>query len=227
MKFLLLIQTVLAVALPSITYAYIPEPVGFYAFDGVDYTCLFILPETYFVALEDEGNDFIAVTYLDMSGYVRRGDVETVDYEPVTKYATSGKIAFKSGIASVYLYADENCTNVLTPVNSTDSLFLYGRAATDGVYYCRLKGANGTVRGYIGSEGVIATLPEENDVQAVAPEEPPPDSGEIVVPPKEDETYGTLSLPVEIILVISLAVPAFLLVFVLTRSKDKSDKKDK
>lgn len=227
MKFLLLLQTVLAVALPNVTYAYIPEPVGFYAFDGVDYTCLFILPETYFVAVEDEGNDYTAVTYLDMSGYVKRGDVEKVDYEPVTKYATSGKVALKSGIASIYLYADENCTNVLTPVSSTDSLFLYGKAAIAGVYYCRLKGANGTLRGYIGSEGVTVTLPEENDVQAVAPEEPPPDNDDIIVPPKEDDAYGTLSLPVEIILVVSLAVPAFLLVFILTRSKDKPKKDGK
>lgn len=220
MRILLIVQAVLLAALPAVRYSYINESVPFYAFDGVDYTCLFYLPATYFVAIEEEGEEYDRVTYLDLSGYVKSGDTEDVDYEPVTKYATTGSVTLKKGVASVYLYADADCTVVLSSVTASDSLFLYGQSAYEGVYYCRLKGMAGTTRGYIGGEGIIVTLPEENTVEAVTP---PEDEPEEENPGEETDPGGggeaEVSLPVEIILVVSLAVPAFIVVFLLTRKR--------
>ena len=151
---------------------------------------------------------------------VKSGDTEDVDYEPVTKYATTGSVTLKKGVASVYLYADADCTVVLSSVTASDSLFLYGQSAYEGVYYCRLKGTAGTTRGYIGGEGIIVTLPEENTVEAVTP---PEDEPEEENPGEETDPGGggeaEVSLPVEIILVVSLAVPAFIVVFLLTRKR--------
>ncbi|MBQ7227955.1 MAG: hypothetical protein IJX05_06115 [Clostridia bacterium] len=222
MKTLLLLQAVILLALPSVEYSFIGESVPFYVYDGVDFTCLFYLPETYFVAVEEEGDEFDRVTYLDLSGYVRHGSTEKVDYEPVTKYATGGSVTLKHGIASVYLYSDENCSSVLCPVTASDTLFLYGKANNNGVYYCRLKGTAGTMRGYVGSEGVSIVLPDENVIQAVDP--PASDNPSTQPPISSDSPYASnLSLPVVIILIVSLALPAFLLVFLLTGRKAKDE----
>lgn len=217
MKLLALLQTLFLAALPTVQYSYLDADVAFMTYDGVDYNVVCYLPATYFVALEEEGELYDRVTYLDMSGYIVHNAAQKVDYEPVTKYATGGKVTLKKGIASVYLYDDPACTNVIASVTATDTVFLYGRSPLDGVYYCRYKGTAGTVRGYIGGDGVIVTLPPENDVQAVTPPEdidpdPPED-------PDDNIYKQNLSLPVEIILVVALAVPAFLLVFLLTRKK--------
>lgn len=218
MKTLLLLQIITTLALtPAVNYAYLPTSIPFYAYDGVDYTCAFYLPQTYFVAVEEEGREYDRVTYLDMSGYVKHGSAEKVDYEPVTKYATSGSVSLKHGIASVYLYADENCSVVLSPVTASDTLFLYGRASKEGVYYCRLIGSVGTVRGYVADDGVTVVMPNENIVEAVKPpaeEQPPFDYSP---GPNANELNGV----VEIILIVSLALPAFLLVFLFTGKKNK------
>lgn len=217
MKLFALLQTLFMAALPAVQYSYLDADVAFYAFDGVDYSVVFYMPATYFVALEEEGELYDRVTYLDLSGYIAHGDAESVDYEPVTKYATGGKVVLKRGIASVYMYAEPECVTVVASVTATDTLFLYGRSPLDGVYYCRLRGANGAVRGYIGTEGATVTLPEENIIESVTP---PEDINPSEDPDPDDETYNSnIPFPVEIILVISLALPAFLLVFLLTSKK--------
>lgn len=215
MKLLALIQTLLFAALPAVQYSYLESDVAFYSFDGVDYSVVCYLPATYFVAIEEEGGEYDRVTYLDMSGYIVHGAASKVDYEPVTKYATGGKVELLRGIASVYLYAEPSCTNVLWSVTATDTLLLYGRSPLSDVYYCRLKTDTGTLRGYVGIGGVTVTLPEENVIDSVLP--PPDDEPD----PDKDIYSSNLPLPVEIILIVALAVPAFLLVFLLTRKKPK------
>ncbi len=208
---------VLATQLPAPSYALVAESIPFYVFDGVSYTRLFMLPATYFVAVEENGEDYTRVTYLDLSGYIRTGDASEVDYEPETKYATGGKVLFDRGVASVFLYADPVLSNVLTAVSVTDELFLYGEAGYENVYYCRAVTSSGTLRGYIGPDGVTVSLPPDNVIRPVDP----PDDGSIdaggELPPVTETT--TLAIPVEVILSVSLAVPAFLLVFLLTRKK--------
>ena len=222
MKILALLQTLFLAALPAVQYSYLESDVAFYTFDGVDYNIVFYLPATYFVALEEEGEEYDRVTYLDMSGYIAHGAAAKVDYEPVTKYATGGKIALKKGIASVYLYAEPDCATVLASVTATDTLFLYGKSPLTDVYYCRFKGTAGTLRGYVGIEGVTVTLPAENIIESVTPpEDLDPDPNDPNDPGDENIYKTNLPLPVEIILIIALAVPAFLLVFLLTRKKTK------
>ena len=205
----------LTASLPSPSYALLTESIPFYVYDGVTYTRVCLLPATYFVAVEAEGEDYDRVTYLDMSGYIRHGDATAVDYEPATKYATDGKVTLNRGVASVYLYADAELTNVLATATVTDELFLYGGSGYEGVYYCRLTSSGGTLRGYIGTEGVTVSLPSDNDIRPV--EQPSDEEPEPSAPDPEEPV--TLALPVEVILSVSLAVPAFLLVLLLTRKK--------
>ena len=221
MKIVLLIQAALMLALPGVQYSFIAESVPFYYYDGIDYTVAFRLPETYFVAIEEEGEEYDRVTYLDLSGYIKHGSCEKTDYEPVTKYPTTGRLELKKTIASVFVYSSADCKTVVTSVTNADKIFLYGESGTENVYYCRVTGASGAVRGYIAGEGVTVYPPDENDVQAVAPmpdPEPEPEPGD----KDGDETADNMPFPVEIILIVSLAVPAFLLVFLLTAKKPKS-----
>ena len=217
MKAIALMQIAMALilALPTTSYALLSEPTPFYVYDGVSYTRVFLLPETYYVAIEEEGEEYTRVTYLDLSGYVRSKDIEKVDYEPQTKYATGGKIELNRGVASVFLYSDATLRNVLTPVTVSDEIFLYGKSGYEEVYYCRVKTDSGWMRGYLSHAGVTVTLPPENDTTAVTPTPTDPTDN----PTQTDPEMTELALPIEILLAVCLAIPAFLLVLLLTRKK--------
>ncbi len=207
--------------LPAVQYMRITESVPFYAEENGD--LLFYLPPTYYVALEEEGDEYDTVTYEDLHGFIRHGSCEKVSFEPDTKYAESGTVTLQKDVEAVKFYSDAHCLNKIAEYAAGDRLFLYG-AAEEGAYYCRLHKSYGVIYGYIGGNGVTVTLPEENDEPAVAPTDPDaPDPEQPSNPSDPDENvYEThLAAPVRIILIVSLAVPAFLLVFLLTRKKKK------
>lgn len=211
-----------ASVLPSVQYLRVEESVPFYSDDGGQ-SCLFYLPATYYVALEDEGEEFDAVTYEDLHGFIRHGSCEKVTYEPSIKYAESGSIVLQKDIEAVKFYADANCLNKVADVSATDKLFLYGVSENSDIYYCRLHKSYGVIYGYLSDVGVTVTLPKENTAPVVAPpaDDNPP-SEENPELPSDDNVYEShLAVPVQIILIVSLAVPAFLLVFLLTRKNKK------
>ena len=209
----------LAVALPSRGWAYVGGNVTFYYYDGISFTAAFILPQTYFVAVEEEGREYDRVTYLDLSGYVRHGACEYADYEPLNKYPTAGSAELKKSVSSVYLYSSPECNSVLATVTAAESIFLYGDSEKENVYYVRVTRADSVLRGYVSGEGLTVSYPPANDAAAVAPTDPDefpenPDDA-----PTEDRTDDGIAFPLEILLVVCLAAPAFLLVFLLSRKK--------
>lgn len=217
MKLFLFISVLAAVVAPSaIPYGYLDGNAVLYTKTDSGYVSLFILPQTYFVAIEERGDLYDKVTYLDVSGYILSDAYSAVSYEPVTKYAEKGKAALKSGVASVFMYSDVTCRTALCTVSSADTIFLYGKSNVDGIYYCRVDNGE-TFRGYVRGDGLLITLPPDNIVEAVViePEVPPE--------PSDTDYESPLSLPVEIILIICLALPAFLLVFILTKKQNKKD----
>ena len=211
----------LAFSLPSQGWACISGSTTFYYYDGISFTAAFILPSTYFVAVEEEGREYDRVTYLDLSGYVKHGACEQVDYEPLNKYPTEGKVELKKSVSSVFLYSSPSCESVLSSVTAAESMFLYGDSETENVYYVRVTRADSVLRGYVSGEGVTVTYPSPNDTQAVAPGDPDEELPEITDNPPAKDTESGLAFPLEILLIVCLALPAFLLVFLLSRKKSK------
>lgn len=211
-----------APVLPTVQYLRVSDSVPFYS-DDVGANCLFYVPATYYVALEEEGTEYDSVTYEDLHGYIRHGSCDKVSYEPSVKYAESGSVVLQKDIEAVKFYADCNCLNKVADVSATDKLFLYGVSERSDIYYCRLQKSYGVIYGYISDAGVTVTPPRENSAPTVAPpadNDPKEDDHDPTQP--EDNVYEThLAFPVQIILIVSLAVPAFLLVFLLTRKNRK------
>lgn len=107
-------------------------------------------------------------------------------------------------------------TSVVGVVTASDSIFLYGVSKKDNIFYVRVGTPDDFMRGYISGEAVDVTYPPENDISAISPD--PPENNDPEVPPADDGK-AELSYAVQIILVVTLAVPAFLLVFLLSTSK--------
>lgn len=212
MRFALIIYAAATLA-ASPGWCLVTESVPLYFFDGTSYTVAFMLPETYFVAVEEKGAEFDRVSFLDLTGYIRSGSATAVDYEPASKYPTSGGATLKKSVSSVWLYADADLTNVVGEVNAADTIFLYGVSRRENVFYVRVGTPDDYMRGYISGEAVDVVYPPENDTSALAPEDPLPDDPS---PLPTDDEPRRLGSAVQIILVITLAVPAFLLVFLLS-----------
>ncbi len=211
----------LAFSLPSNGWACISGNTTFYYYDGISFTAAFVLPSTYFVAVEEEGREYDRVTYLDLSGYVKHGSCQYTDYEPLNKYPTEGKAVLKKSVSSVFLYSSPACESVLTSVTAAESMFLYGNSDVEDVYYVRVTRADSVIRGYVSGEGVEITYPPANDTQAVAPVDPDDDPSIGPEEPPSENKEGGLAFPLEILLIVCLALPAFLLVFLLSRKKTK------
>lgn len=215
MKLAIILYAVL-LFLPQPGWGLVTESIPFYYFDGASYTVAFMLPETYFVSVEEQGDEFDRVSFLDLSGYIRHGAASIVDYEPVSKYPTAGSATLKKSVSSVWLYSDADMTSVVGVVTASDSIFLYGVSKKDNIFYVRVGTPDDFMRGYISGEAVDVTYPPENDISAISPD--PPENNDPEVPPADDGK-AELSYAVQIILVVTLAVPAFLLVFLLSTSK--------
>lgn len=205
---------ILALALPQPEWLPISEPTPFYVFDGSAYTALFMLPETYFLAVEERGEEFDRVSFLDLTGYVRSG-MPAAGYEPASKYPTSGGATLKKSVSSAWLYSDAELTNVVGEVTAADEIFLYGDAVDADAYYVRV-GSGPYRRGYLSAESADAVYPPENDVSAAAPSDPPAPDGETQTPENGASSPGAV---VQVVLITALAVPAFLLVFLLSSKK--------
>ncbi len=206
---------ILALALPQPEWLPVSEPTPFYVFDGSAYTALFMLPETYFLAVEERGEEFDRVSFLDLTGYVR-GGMPAAGYEPANKYPTSGGATLKKSVSSAWLYSDAGLTNVVGEVTAADEIFLYGDAVGADAYYVRV-GSGPYRRGYLSAESADAVYPPENDVSAVAPSDPSPaPDDETQTPESGASSPGAV---VQAVLITALAVPAFLLVFLLSSKK--------
>lgn len=211
-------HAIAALALPSAGWCLVTDPIPFYYFDGASYTAVFTLPDTYFVLLEEEGAEFDRVSYLDLSGYIRHGAALSVDYEPASKYPTSGSVTLKKSISSVWLYADAAMSSVIGEVTAADQVFLYGDAVGSDAVYVRAGSSESYVRGYLSVESVDISYPPENDTSAIADDDPAEDDPS-PQPSADDDAPSSLSAVVQIILVVSLSLPAFLLVFLLSAKK--------
>ena len=91
-----------------------------------DLTPLTSLPENYFVAVVGDGEVYLEVSYLDITGFILKSSVTQVDYEPKYKYHES---------ALVSLANDGHEVNVRSAPDSSD----YDNVIASGMYGDRVK----------------------------------------------------------------------------------------
>lgn len=99
------------------------------------------LPSSYFVIILGEGETSYRVSYLDIDGFISKGFITPVDYEPKSKYASPMfKISNDGQPANIRSAPDHTQSNVVTSLSS----------GSEGIYY-------GTVNG-------SALIPEVGDL---------------------------------------------------------------
>ena len=198
-------------------YALIGDNATFYTSSGATFKPLFVLPSGYFVRLTGETDgDYLAANYLDLTGYVQKTNVEKVDYVPRYKYAESNSLTITGDGHAVNLRSapDHASTNVVAEIPDETITYFYGTitgsaqvpALGDVWYYVRTS-ANGT-RGYVYSLYADAKPVAANVIER-EPEEP-------TEPPVEEIIASDgYTAREEAIIVISLCVPAIVVMYLL------------
>ncbi len=209
--------------------------------NGEEYSPVCVLPKTYFVALLENADEilykeYVYVSYLDISGYVKKADIEITDFEPVTKYAEVSFTAANEGLSAIMRSSpDHNGDNTLALIPDGEKLTLYGTAqgtaryenASKTWYYVKYTGGSEPVFGYIYSYHGIADPIPENKIEKVEKPAPPTGDGEDDPEPTPEPNSPRLYGIYETVFIICLCIPAALIMFMLFRSPKDAERKKK
>ncbi len=208
------LSPVAAVAQSFVAYAYLPSAALLYNAAGEE---ICALPATYFVVLcGDEQNGKFPVSYLDLSGYVSADTVETVDYEPVTKFPSLTARPRNDGMAvNLREIPDSETGKILAAVPHSATLTLYGARTGSELFagagnvwqYVRYNSPTGAaLYGYIYSAQLSCDAVMPNVIEKV----PRPSA-------EADETQPSLSVTRagNIALAAAMCVPAGFIMLIL------------
>lgn len=197
-----------------VTYAYLPRAAVLYDVAG---ECICTLPATYFVLPEGSAAEGrYPVSYADLRGYVRYDELEIVDYEPVTKFASRTARPNNDGMA-VNLRSAPNAgaDTVIATVPAAATLTLYGGRDGSELFagagtlwqYVRYDGDSGSVYGYIYAAQLQYDPVTPNVIEKV--ERPPAEEADETPSAVNVGKTGTVAL------IAAMCVPACLLMLVL------------
>lgn len=216
-------------------YAYIPATAAVYS-RGLNgevpvYEKITNLPATYFAAVLEEGETaegYIKVSYLDISGYMKKSEIEICDYEPVTKYA-QGRITTSFDGQNVNLRQKPDHTapdNIICTIPSGENLLYYG--TVDGTalfpalgevwYYVRYTNNGQDVRGYIYNAQGIAVKIENNVIEKVIKPGPPTPDPSVTDPQPLMKDWMLA------VFIICLCIPAVLIVILIFKKPSSQNR---
>lgn len=211
-----------AVDVDKITYAYLAADTILYRADTASYTPIVTLPQTYFVALlTSDAEDYLNVSYLDITGFVLKSSLEICDYEPVTKYATLKALPNNDGLGvNLRDMPDHTNGKILQTIPSDATLTLYGSiygtplipAVGDTWHYVKYTVGAASTFGYVYSGHVSADIPSNNVIEKV-PTEPIAPPVEVIPSPAKFTT------PMQIVFIIALSIPAIIIMLLIFKRK--------
>lgn len=177
------------------------------------------LPATYFVTVIESYGDCHKVCYKDITGYVK--EIEVVDFEPVTKYASTWFNVSNDGYPAKLRSSPSASGEIIMEIPSGKTGYYYGDVEGDELLqgygnkwrYVSFNDGISSIRGYIYSSQVAVSEIAPNEIKKV--EKPTIDKGEDLSSP---------SSPVDIVLIVCLCVPAVLILYLLFSNKDRSSR---
>lgn len=210
-------------------YAQIKSPAVLYFTDGENYSPFVTLPATYFVELvgEETDEEYLAVSYLDISGYIKKSDVEITDYEPVTKYASPLFTASNEGLSAILRSSpNHDGDNVLALIPDGTKLLCYGfingSARYEGTstvwYYVKYETQDAPLYGYVYSYHGTAEPVADNVVEKVVKPEPAPAPSQAEDPTEPEPESPKIRNASDTVFIICLCIPAVLIMLLLFRS---------
>ncbi|MBR4270593.1 MAG: hypothetical protein IKQ31_02835 [Clostridia bacterium] len=216
----------------SLTYASLPESqyyqitsnnAIFYRTQKLDdLEAYFILPSTYFVKLNYEVDDnTLAVSYLDINGFVKKENVTKVYSTPSTPYLNN--VSFSpNAVANLVLRSTPSTqgkylgtipfsASLITYLGSIEGEKVY-ESLSNVWYFCRYTSIEqGTVTGYVYAPltcNLSAILPNTEEV-AYSPIVP--SNADIILSPELQSTSN-------LILIILLTIPALFIIYLILKS---------
>lgn len=204
------------------------------------------LPENYFAALlgEENENGYIPVSYLDVTGYLKKDAVDAVNYEPKYKYAENNSLTVENDGHPVNVRSspDHTLDNVIAEAQAGSKLYYYGtcsgtaqvEALGETWYYVKIVSDGETKRGYVYSLYAKAEPIPENVIEKVEPPAVNPDedlnpggNAATETPGEKDPDGFTLTNTHEIIIVVSLCLPVILIMYLLFKQPSKKMRDEK
>jgi hypothetical protein len=175
---------------------------------------LFEVPSSYFVKVEGAVDDYFKVTYLGVSGYVKKSSVSLMSGTPQNPYASA---TFKIFVA--YSLFETPSQNSAASAVDTSQVFTYygtriGQAVSTGNniwYYASTTYGGQTTYGYIfsGVTDGLSQIPTNTETFSVV--------SDLEYEISANSELQTLSTGTKILLIISISVPSALILYFLVK----------
>lgn len=212
MKFLIL----LALTIPF-NFGYMNEDTMLYS----DKECtkeIALLPATYFVIILSEEDGVYGVSYKDVSGFVK--NIEAVDFEPVTKYASASFSVRNDGYPAKLRADPRSDAEVYTEMPNDAVGYYYGNVSgeeliegIDKWYFVSYNDGINTYKGYVYSLQAAKTEILPNIIEKVEK--------------IEDEASASPSTDkIDYLLIALLCVPSVIIVLLIFKDKDRKPRYD-
>ena len=222
----------------EITYAQIKTSAQIYTKTDEEYCPIATLPATYFVALLEEETDgeYLKVSYLDIDGYMKKTDLEKVDYEPVYKYAQVFFTAENEGFGAILRTSPNHDAETAALIPDGAKMLFYGTQegtaryddASRTWYYVKYGSGESAIFGYVYCYHGFADTVPNNIIEKVPKEEPTepnvpnePQDGEQSETPEKTR----LSPAYEAIFIVCLCLPFVIIMFILFRRPPEERRK--
>jgi len=189
---------------------------------------IFCLPRSYFVILTgnagDSSNLFYKATYMDISGFIKKNEVQPIIGTPQNPFADN--LTFSTftpnGIELRNSPSNSNSYNIVTTVSFSKTLTYYGRISGEQMipqmgttwYYCKyVDEKNNIYYGYLYSEYCYLLSEITENLESF------PDYQGELFPQSVDITPSTdqinLSRELKIFIIVCACVPCFIIIYLL------------
>lgn len=205
----------------SLVYAYMSEDCILYKIENSEYTPLVTLPKTYFVAIMKDFDEYYQVNYLDITGFIKKTDLEIVDYEPVYKYASPSFTPSNDGFGVNLRSAPMSSAAILLTIENTQTALYYGAISGEAINpalgdkwcYSRFTLDSVVHYGYVYRGHIRADEIPPNKIEKVEKNPEPP--GQILPSPPEFTSLAS------ILFIVGLSVPAIVIMLLLFKRPPK------
>lgn len=202
-------------------YMQLPADTILYQAAADGYVELCTLPSTYYVIpLAEEKNGYIAVSWLDINGFIKSDAAESVDYEPLTPHFDR-KLTADNDLNPVNIRSapDHTADNVIGSLPHGKTAAVYGERQGSSLipqvgglwYYIRYSDGETSYTGYVYSAQVKADAYVPNSGERVAPS---------VTEPIETAP-GNMPTAAKAALIAALCIPAVFIVLLIFRPGSK------
>ncbi len=207
----LLMMLALIAGINNFSYGYMSEPTTLYS-DPHCLNAVTTLPATYFVIVLEKGETSFKVSYKDIAGYVK--DVEVVDYEPVTKYASASFSVNNDGYPVKLRAEPSGASEVIIEVPASRQGYYYGDVSGSALipqvgnrwHYVSYDDGGKIYYGYVYTSQVTVSEIKNNVIEKVEH-----DKGEVLTSP----VFGT-----DFVLITCLCVPSVLIMYLAFKEKE-------